>query len=212
MPEQVEKAKAGEFIVSEATRSRSRDNVIYAASQSIAVGALIAAVLVGATATATAASGNTGNGAMGAITVDADAKRGVYVLTVIEPASNGGVFSLTDPDGEACPTGKIAVAYDGPLNFTLADGATDFAAGDTFEIEVVADPEASQTVAWAVGMDAIGLAFDAVETGAGETKPGVAITGDAEVNGHLLAYPEGSTLSDKVEARAQLRRLGIKVR
>lgn len=212
MPEQVEKAKPGEFIISEATRTRSRDNVVYGASQTILIGALVAATLVGATAEATAASGNTGNGVFGAITVDADAKPGRYVLTIIEPAANGGAFSLSDPDGEDCPTGKVAVAYNGPINFTLADGATDFAAGDAFEIEVSADPAESQAVAWEVGLTAIGLAFDAVTTDVGETSPGVIISGDAEVNGHLLAYPEGATLSDKVEARTQLRRLGIKVR
>ena len=46
----------------------------------------------------------------------------------------------------------------------------------------------------------------------GETAPAVMIDGDAEVNGNLIAYPDGASLSDKVEARAQLRKLGIKVR
>ena len=213
MPEQVEKARAGEFLMSEASRTRSRQTVKIAASQSLRVGTLVALALIGASAAATAASGNTGNGVIGAITVDADAEPGVYVVTVIEPAANGGNFTVEGPDGVQHHPGKVAVAYNGPINFTLADGATDFAAGDSFEIEVVADDSERQFVAWTVdGAPAAGISFDAVETAAGEIKDAVIIDGDAEVNGHLLAYPTGATLSDKVEARSQLRRLGIKVR
>lgn len=213
MAVQTEKAHAGEFLISEASRTRSRQNIVVGASQTLLTGAILALALVGASATATAAAGNTGNGAMGAITVDADAAPGVYVLTIIEPAANGGTFSLEGPDGVALPNGKVAVAYNGPINFTLADGATDFAAGDSFEIEVVADEDERQYVAWSVdGAPAAGILFEAVTTGSGETAPAVMIDGDAEVNGLLLAYPTGASASDKVEARSQLRRLGIKVR
>lgn len=213
MAVQTETAHAGEFVISEATRSRSRENVLIGASQTLLVGAIVALSLVGASAEATAASGNTGNGTIGAITIDADAAPGVYVLTIIEPAANGGTFSVEGPDGVELPGGKVAVAYNGPINFTLADGATDFVAGDSFEIAVAADPAERQYVEWSVdGAPAAGILFDAVTTGSGETAPGVIIDGDAEVNGNLLVYPTGATLSDKVEARSQLRRLGIKVR
>ena len=212
MSVQTEKGHTAEFIISEATRTRSRQNCIVGASQTLLVGALVAASLATAAAEATAAAGNAGNGAMGAITVDADAKLGTYVLTVIEPASNGGSFSLEGPDGVELPTGKIGVAYNGPINFTLADGATDFAAGDSFEIVVTADDDQQHVVAWEVGMTAAGIIVEEVTTGVGETAPSVIIDGDAEVNGNLLAYPEGSTLADKVEARSQLRRLASKGR
>lgn len=213
MAVQTETAHAGEFVISEASRTRSRENITIAASQTLNAGAILALSLVGASAAATAASGNTGNGTIGAITIDADAAPGVYVLTIIEPAANGGIFSLEGPDGVALPNGKVAVAYNGKINFTLADGSTDFVAGDSFEIEVVADAAERQYVAWSVdGAPAAGLLFEAVTTGAGETAPAVMIDGDAEVNGNLIAYPDGASLSDKVEARSQLRKLGIKVR
>ncbi len=210
---QTETAHTGEFIISEAQRTRSRDNIVVAASQILGPGQLITRTLVGALAAlATAAAGNTGNGTVGSLTVDANAPLGVYVLTIIEPASNGGTFSLEGPDGVELPPGKVAVAYNGPINFTLADGGTDFAAGDRIEIEVTQDDAVEQWVAWDGDGDVHGLAIEAVETGVGETATSAAITGDAEVNANLLTYFDGSTLSDRVEGRAQLRRLGIKAR
>lgn len=210
---QTEKAHAGEFLISEASRSRSRDDITVAASQTLVPGQLISKKLVGALAVAaTAAAGNTGNGAVGSLTVDANAPLGVYVLTIIEPGANAGTYSLEGPDGVELAPGKVAVAYNGPINFTLADGSTDFVAGDTFEIEVTQDAAVEQYVAWDGVLDVSGLAFDHVVTGVGETEAAVAITGDAEVNSNLLTYFDGATLADKVEGRAQLRRLGIKAR
>lgn len=91
-----------------------------------------------ATATAAAFAGNTGNGAMGAVTVEAGAKVGAWRLQIIEPGANVGTFRLEDPDGIVSPeAGVVASAYDDDnLNFTLADGATDFVAGDGFTITV----------------------------------------------------------------------------
>lgn len=90
------------------------------------------------TAAAAALGTNTGNGAMGAITVDeAVARDGVYTLTIIEPAANGGTFVVADPDGVQIGDGAVAAAFNaGGLAFTLADGATDFVAGDSFAITV----------------------------------------------------------------------------
>lgn len=96
------------------------------------------------TVTASAASsaanaGNTGNGTMGAITVSAGAKAGVYRLTITEPGTNVGNFIVEDPDGLYVGQGDVAAAFSGGgLAFTLADGSTDFAAGDGFAITVAA--------------------------------------------------------------------------
>ncbi len=90
-----------------------------------------------ATGAAVAGSGNTGNGAMGAITVTAGAKQGVYTLEITGAAANAGAFRVTDPDGLFVDDGDVAAAFSaGGLAFTLADGATDFVVGDTFAITV----------------------------------------------------------------------------
>lgn len=90
-----------------------------------------------ATATSAALGTNTGNGTMGAVTVSAGAKQGDYVLTIIEPGANVGTFVVNDPDGVQIGDGVVGTAFSaGGLAFTLADGATDFVAGDSFTISV----------------------------------------------------------------------------
>ena len=94
-------------------------------------------ITTGTTATATAFSGNTGNGTMGTITVSAGAVNGTYKLVIIEPATDAGKFQVEDPNGKIIGTGAVAAAFSkGGLAFTLADGATDFVAGDGFDIVV----------------------------------------------------------------------------
>jgi hypothetical protein len=98
-------------------------------------------VVIGGTFAATggsaAGAGNTGNGTMGAITVTAGAKQGVYTLEITGAAANAGAFRVTDPDGLFVDDGDVAAAFSsGGLAFTLADGATDFVVGDTFAITV----------------------------------------------------------------------------
>lgn len=89
----------------------------------------------GATGAAVAGSGNTGNGTMGAITVTAGAKAGVYTLEITGVAANAGSFRITDPDGVFVDDGDVAAIFSaGGLAFTLADGATDFVVGDSFAI------------------------------------------------------------------------------
>lgn len=89
-------------------------------------------------AAATAFSGNTGTGAMGAITVSAGAKLGTYKLVITGPGTNVGNFLVFDPDGVLIGQGDVASAFSaGGLAFTLAD-ATDFVDGDGFDIVIPA--------------------------------------------------------------------------
>lgn len=98
---------------------------------------VIAGTTQAGTASASAGSGNTGNGTMGAITVSAGAKSGRYQLVIVEPGTNVGSFALYDPDGIFVDNGVVASAFSaGGLAFTLADGSTDFVAGDSFAIDV----------------------------------------------------------------------------
>lgn len=97
--------------------------------------------IVGATqagsASATAGAGNTGNGAMGAITVSAAARAGNYTLQITDVDANAGEFAVYYPDGTLVGTGDVAAAFSGGgLAFTLADGSTDFVVGDYFIIAV----------------------------------------------------------------------------
>lgn len=85
-----------------------------------------------------AAFANTGNGVMGAIAVAADTPVGRYRLVFTQAIANAGCFSVFDPRGVLIGSGNVAVAFaGGGLSFTLADGATDYLAGDGFTIDVL---------------------------------------------------------------------------
>ncbi|WP_287995742.1 head decoration protein, partial [Acidiphilium sp.] len=75
---------AGEFIVSEANGTRSREEItIAAAAAALPVGQVLGKITKAGTATATALPGNTGNGVFDAITVGAGSLPGTYRLLVI---------------------------------------------------------------------------------------------------------------------------------
>lgn len=92
-------------------------------------------------AAAAARAGNTGNATITASpAVAAGTKVGTWVLTALEPATDDGEFELTDPDGVSIGTASVgdAATLGGIGPFTIADGSTDVAAGDQFEIVVSA--------------------------------------------------------------------------
>lgn len=91
-------------------------------------------------AVAAARAGNTGNGTITPTpTVGVGAKAGVYTAQAFATASNAGKFRVEDPDGIEVGVATVGVAFNrGGLQFTIADGATDFVDGDTFEITVTA--------------------------------------------------------------------------
>lgn len=93
----------------------------------------------GATGSGAAVAGNTGNGTITASpTITAGAKEGVYTITMIEPGTNVGTFVVEDPDGIEIGRGTVAVAFSaGGVAFTIADGSTDFIAGDAFTVTTV---------------------------------------------------------------------------
>jgi hypothetical protein len=59
------------------------------------------------------------------------------IFTVLASAADGnsGTFAVLAPDGVALPDATVAVAYaTDQINFTINDGATDFAVGDIFTV------------------------------------------------------------------------------
>ncbi len=219
MAEFTEGAHTGEFIVSEAAGSRSRDSVTIAASQTLVVGQILGQVTTGAlSGTAAALGTNTGTGTVGSITVDAGAALGDYTITILEPATDLGNFVVERPDGVIDGHGTVGAAYNGTINFTLSD-ATDFVAGDSFRVTVVAADATAQdqyktlNLAGTDGSEIpAGILIEAATTGVGETLQRAIIARDAEVNGNLIAYPAGASADEKAAIRADLADLGIIVR
>lgn len=163
---------------------------------------------VTATAAAAAAySGNTGNGAMGAITCSAGVKVGAYTLTIVSPGTNVGNFIVEDPDGVFVGQGDVAAAFSaGGLAFTLADGSTDFVAGDGFTITVGAGdgkyvPYDDDNVDGSEVADAIAYAeVDATSA----DKACTVIARNAEVKLSALQWAATNDATDKTNGLADL--------
>ena len=204
----------GEAIFSCANKSLSLEQIIVLLASVVVSGEVVAKVSK-AGASAAAAAGNTGDGAMGAITVGAGSKPGAYTLTFIEPGTNAGDFSVEDPDGINVGSGSVAAAFaGGGLGFTLADGAADFVAGDQFTI-TVADGSGKYVALDPAGTDgsetAVGVMYAAVDATAAD-KAGVIIARQAELDGTVLVWPAGITADEKTAATEQLAAQGLIIR
>jgi hypothetical protein len=214
MTEKVETLHAAGFLISEANGNRSRDNGILVTGQNLGAGTVLGKTVTAGTITGAAAAGNVGNGTIGSLTVGAGAKEGVYKITIVEPAANAGEFAVEDPQGRTVGNGTVAVAFTGEINFTLADGATDFSSGDQFNV-TVSQTTAKYKILAPAGTDgserAAAILLADVNATAADQLCAV-VSRHAEVNGNELVYPGGITAAEKDLAIAQLEALGIMVR
>lgn len=190
----------------------SREAITIASGAGVlAAGTVIGKITTGTSASATAFSGNTGTGTMGTITVSAGAKVGTYKLVIIEPASNAGTFQVEDPDGKIIGTGTVASAFSkGGLAFTLAD-ATDFVAGDGFDIVVAAG--SGQWTGYDDGNSngsqvAAGVLMQAVDA-TSTTATATAIVRVAAVKKDALQWISGVDNTAKTKAYADLEAINI---
>ncbi|MBI4921863.1 MAG: head decoration protein [Devosia nanyangense] len=114
-----------------------------------------------------AVAGNTGNGAptMDATETAVGVVAGVYRAVCIEPAANAGTFEVFDPAGVSIGVAAVGVLFAGVVRFTIADGATDFVAGDAFTITVTPIVPANGLGAFSVvEPDGVALAAGVVGT------------------------------------------------
>jgi len=209
-----EKNRQSDWLKAEADGLYSREPIVLLSGAGVCKTGLVLGTILVAAAAAQAFAGNTGNGAMGAITVGAGAVAGVYKLVFIEPASNGGRFVVEDPTGKVVGVGTVAVAFaGGGLGFTLADGGTDFVSGDGFDITVAAGSK--KRVAYdPTGTDgrqvASGVLWDREVDATSADQKAVAVERQAIISPAGLLWGAGVTTSDhKVVALARLKELGI---
>ncbi|MFL9828788.1 head decoration protein [Rhodoplanes sp. SY1] len=184
------------------------------------VGAMLEAVA------AAKAGGNTGSGTLtlDAVTpVLAGAKAGVYTLRCIAAAANGGTFRVADPDGFVLGDVAVGATFANDLKFVVADGGTDFVAGDGFDVTVALDTDApaiGKLVAWdpagADGRQLVhGIALADAEAADGVDTVGGLLhlrRGPAIVFAPELLWPVGVTADQKAAAIAALGALGILAR
>jgi hypothetical protein len=200
---------AGEHIVSEAAGSRSREAITIASGQNLTAGTVLGRVR--GSASSAAVGTNTGTGTMGTVTVGAGAMEGDYKVVIVEPASDAGKFVVENPLGAVIGHGNVASAFTGGgLSFTLADGGTDFAAGDTLKITIAAGTKyAAHDQDGTDGSEiAVAVLFDDVDASDGDM-PGVAHVRDCEVAESKLTWQSDIEEGEITTALAQLAAAGI---
>ena len=209
----------GDVLKCEAPNLYSREAVTVlagdGAERALKVGAVIAQ-RTRSEVTVTAGDGNTGDGEatpadppLGAL-----AEAGIYRLACIT-AGAAGTFQMLSPKGYVLPNLTVGAAYEGGhLNLTVADGAADFAAGDTFAIEVAGDGKAVGLDPTAVDgtAEAIGIVAYDVTAPDGADAEVTAILRDAVLADRAIVWPDGINEAAKAAAIADLEARGILVR
>jgi hypothetical protein len=106
--------------------------------QNLVRGAVLGRILLAAIAVGTVTFAGTGNGTCtkASPAYSAAAKAGSYSVVCLEKTTDSGTFAVMRPDGTQDGIATVGAAYDGQVKFTIADGSTDFAAGDTFTVPV----------------------------------------------------------------------------
>lgn len=212
----------GDLIAVEYDANYCRDSVTYlAGSGSVRVISqfmVLGEINTGAqTVASSAKAGNTGNGVLGSLTADAGAPEGAYSVLFVEPASNAGAFAVFRPDGTLDGEGAVGAAYNGSVNFTIADGATDFVSGDAFTVTVAYADGSKHVQVDATATNgaqyAGGIAVHNVNVPDGTDAPGSALKrGPLIVRAEELVWPANVTAAQKHTWTQQLQARGILVR
>jgi hypothetical protein len=131
-------ARTGEFLLSEADETISRDIVTIASGAgALAAGAVLGRVTKRQAAAPIPTIVGTGTGTMSGLTFGPDVQVGAYIITLLATSATAA-FSVTAPDGTALPNGAVATAYkSNHLSFLIANGGT-MTIGDAFTVTVTA--------------------------------------------------------------------------
>jgi hypothetical protein len=208
---------SGEFILSEAKGGRSRDNVVVLSGQNLKAGRVLGRRLVARDVRRRGGTRDEHRQRRLRRRDDGHQQRcasGVYRIVITEPGANVGSFEVFGPDGLVVGDGVVGTLFDNEIQFTLADGATDFVSTDAFTVAVTAgtykyleynpaNVDGSQRVA--------GILYGNVDASAAD-KNGVALQRDAEVRSADLTWFSGATQAQKDVAADALAALGIIVR
>lgn len=188
---------AGEF-------PRATRVVLIGGAAALLAGTLMGRTVTGGAATGAAGAGNTGTGTIGSVTAQTGNQVGVYRITCIEPAANGGQFVVEDPNGVEIGHVAVAAAFATEIGFTIADGATDFVAGDFFTVTIAAGTEKFiKSLLAAVDGSQVPCAILAQDTDAsgGDVEDAVYLTG--EFNQSKLTFGTGHTAANTAHGLSQ---------
>lgn len=197
--------RPGEAIKSWPNGQRGQEDAVVASA--VRANEVVGKVTRGAASVVAAPkAGNVGNGVLTVANpgLSAGTDPGVFTVMIIEPATNGGAFDVEGPDGVNVGHGTIGVAFDGPVKFTLADGSTDFAAGDTFDVTVSYAAGSNAIKPWSpTATDGSEDVFGVALFGRAAGEPATVFTDDCEFKAAKLITPTGANPTETAALREQ---------
>ncbi len=191
-----------------------RDETLnFAGADTFVKGTILARRAVAIATTETMDGGNTGNGTLTLATVVGGTTVplvGTYVVNCVELATHGGTFELVDPNGAIiigslvmlAGAGVTTVFEAGGLQFSITDGSTDFAVGDTGTIIVAADGDlVIFAIAGAAGAQnpiAV-LTYEVTKSGSGDLPIRALVAGEVSRDRLIIdADGDGSNITDTI--------------
>lgn len=210
--DKTERNYVGDIVRQELPNYASRKlGTILATAGLLAIGTVMAQVTLGAV---TEEFAGAGNGEMTDLVAKDKTVPGDYIVTCHAEDANGGIFSVTAPDGNRLADAVVGVAYAGDhLGFTINDGVTDFEEGDTFTITVAAGSGKwkKATVGAVDGSQhAAAVLLTDADAATVEVDDAILLFRDAQVAAAELVYDATADNSDKkAKLRADLEKLGF---
>jgi hypothetical protein len=173
------------------------------------------AVSDGVPTTGTADGGNTGNGTVTLVEGRSGLMIGTYTIECTAAVTNGGVFKVTNPDGNVVESditippgaGNYIDFSNDELAGRITDGSTDFVVGDKFTVAVTINPrqvvacDKTATDGSSVPYGVLLQDLDATSA----AKTGIAAL-EGQFNERQLVFASGTDVED---VRDQMRDLGM---
>ena len=141
---------------------------------------------------------------------------GAYSLVCVGVVADGGIFNLLDPNGALVAgnltldvgAGGTTILEAGGLQFSVTDGATNFALGDAAPLTVAADGDVvifATDGAGGAQIPSMVMTYETVATGAEDQAQRAMVSG--QVRREKLVIDAGGTVTDSIVD--QLRDFGI---
>lgn len=161
-----------------------------------------------------AGGGTVGNGAVSAVSADAGAMEGLWLVEIVGEAGATAAFKVIRPDGSIDGQGAVGTPYNGTgsINFSIADGSTDYGPNMFVPITVTYAPNLSapKYVAYDGSGSVDGILMKDTDASSADAATTALVRGPAVVNVNDLTVFDDADADEIAEAVAGLMALGIK--
>lgn len=194
------------------------DAITLSTGENLVAGAVLSKVETGVpSATAgtpiAGAGGTIGNGTISAVSADAGAMEGTWLLECTATGATGK-FKVIKPDGTIDGILTIGTPYNGTgsINITVADGANDWLVGDIIPVVVVyeGDDYDPEYVEYDGTLPLSGLLVKNTDATDAALATTALVRGPAIVNKNDLTWFSGATAAEVARGVSDLMALGIK--